>query len=89
MDEKVVESGIGELRDRVGMLETGLAENTAATKRIESNTSEIIDLFDSFKGAMKVLEGIGKLAKPMSYIAAFAASVAAVWAAIKTGIGPK
>ncbi len=71
------------------MLETGLAENTAATKRIESNTSEIIDLFDSFKGAMKVLEGIGKLAKPMSYIAALAASVAAVWAAIKTGMMPK
>lgn len=89
MEDDQIGSGLGELRDRVGMLETGLAENTAATKRIESNTSEIIDMFGNFKGAMRVLEGIGKLAKPMSYIAALAASVAAVWAAIKTGIGPK
>ena len=87
--ENPIESNLGDLRDRVGHLEKGLAENTAATKRIESNTSDIIDLFDSFKGAMKVLEGIGKLAKPMSYIAAFAASVAGVWAAIKTGVMPK
>jgi hypothetical protein len=89
MNENNVESGLGELRDRVGKLEDGLAENTAATKRIETNTSDIIELFDSFKGAMKVLEGIGKLARPMGYIVACAASIAALWTAIKTGIMPK
>ena len=89
MEEDQIGSGLGELRDRVGMLETGLAENTAATKRIESNTSEIIDMFGNFKGAMRVLEGIGKLAKPVSYIAAVCAAVASLWAAFKTGIMPK
>lgn len=82
-------SDLGELRDRVGHLEKGLEENTAATKRIETNTSEIIDMFDSFKGAMRVLEGIGKLAKPLGYIFGVGAAIASIWAAIKTGIGPK
>lgn len=89
MSDKDVESGLGELRDRVGNLERGLADNTAATKRIETSTHEIIEMFESWKGAMKVLEGIGKLAKPMSYVAAFAAAVTSIWVAIKTGIMPK
>lgn len=84
-----IESGLGELRERVGHLEKGLAENTAATKRIETNTAEIIDMFGNFKGAMRVLEGIGKLARPVSYIAAVGASAAGIWAAVKTGIMPK
>lgn len=87
--EEQLSSGIGELRDRVGNLERGLAENTATTKRIETSTHEMVEIFDSWKGAMKVLEGIGKLAKPMSYIAALAASVTGIWVAIKTGIMPK
>lgn len=89
MEDDQIGSGLGELRDRVGHLEKGLAENTAATKRIESNTSEIIDMFGNFKGAMRVLEGIGKLARPVSYVAALGASVAGIWAAFKTGIMPK
>lgn len=89
MEDDQIGSGLGDLRDRVGHLEKGLAENTAATKRIESNTSEIIELFDSFKGAFKVLEGIGKLAKPMSYIAGLLAAVAGIWTAVKTGVTPK
>lgn len=31
-----------------------LKENTDATKRIEANTAEMLDVFESFKGAMKV-----------------------------------
>lgn len=89
MQERIVESGLGELRERVGHLENGLAENTAATKRIETDTSEMVEMFRSWQGAMRVLEGIGKLAKPVSYIAAVGASVAGIWAAIKTGVMPK
>lgn len=89
MDDSKINSGLGELRDRVGNLERGLADNTATTKRIETSTHEMVEIFESWKGAMKVLEGIGKLAKPMSYIAALAASMAGIWVAIKTGIMPK
>lgn len=74
-----VESGIGELRDRVGNLEKGLADNTATTKRIEMDTAEMLDIFKSWQGAMKVLEMIGKAAKPLAAIATFAAAVGAWW----------
>ena len=66
-----------------------LKENTDATKRIEANTAEMLDVFDSFKGAMKVLNWIGKAAKPMGYVVGLCASIAAFWAAIKSGVTPK
>lgn len=66
-----------------------LKENTDATKRIEANTAEMLDVFESFKGAMKVLNWIGKAAKPMGYVVGLCASIAAFWAALKGGVSPK
>jgi hypothetical protein len=66
-----------------------LKENTDATKRIEANTAEMLDVFESFKGAMKVLNWIGKAAKPMGYVIGLCASIAAFWAALKGGVTPK
>lgn len=66
-----------------------LAENTNATKRIEANTAELLDVFESWKGAMKVLTWIGKAAKPLGYLVGLGASMAAFWAAIKGGVTPK
>lgn len=88
-DMTKVDSGLGELRDRVGNLERGLAENTEATKRIESNTSELIDAFESLKSAFKVLNWIGKIAKPVGYMAGAVAAVIGMWTALKSGIHPK
>ena len=66
-----------------------LAENTNATKRIEANTAELLDVFESWKGAMKVLNWIGKAAKPIGYVVGMGASIAAFWAALKAGVQPK
>jgi len=66
-----------------------LAENTNATKRIEANTAEMLDVFESWKGAMKVLNWIGKAAKPIGYVVGVGASIAAFWAALKGGVYPK
>lgn len=66
-----------------------LAENTNATKRIEANTAEMLDVFESWKGAMKVLTWIGKAAKPLGYVVGFCASIAALWTAMKSGVHPK
>lgn len=66
-----------------------LAENTNATKRIEANTAEMLDVFESWKGAMKVLNWIGKAAKPIGYVVGMGASIAAFWAALKAGVHPK
>jgi hypothetical protein len=75
-----VSSGLGELRDRVGRLEQGLAENTATTKRIESDTAEMLDMFRSAKGGFKVLGYVGSILK---WAAAFAASITALWLSLK------
>lgn len=66
-----------------------LAESTNATKRIEANTAEMLDVFESWKGAMKVLNWIGKAAKPIGYVVGLGASIAAFWAALKAGVHPK
>ena len=66
-----------------------LKENTDATNAIKADTAELLEAFHSFKGAMKVLEWIGKAAKPMGYIAGLRASVTAFWAAMKSGVTPK
>lgn len=66
-----------------------LAENTKATKQIEANTAEMLDVFESWKGAMKVLTWIGKAAKPIGYVVGLGVSIAAFWTSIKSGIQPK
>lgn len=66
-----------------------LKENTDDTKAIKADTAELLEAFRSFKGAMKVLEWVGKAAKPIGYIAGFCASIAAFWTAMKSGVTPK
>jgi len=87
MSEIEVTSGLGELRDRVGRLETGLAENTAATKRIEasalrneSDTMEMLDMFRSARGGFKVLGLLGSILK---WAVAVGASITALYFTLK------
>lgn len=87
MTDEIEVSGMGELRDRVGRLETGLAENTATTKRIEtsalkneSDTLEMLELFRSARGGFKVLGVVGQIVK---WGVAVAASATALWLSLK------
>ena len=66
-----------------------LAENTETIKEIKTDTADMLEVFESWKGAMRVMEMLGKLAKPLGYIVGFGASVAAFWASMKSGVGPK
>ena len=66
-----------------------LKENTDDTKAIKADTAELLEAFRSFKGAMKVLEWIGKAAKPIGYVVGLGASIAAFWTAMKSGVTPK
>ena len=73
------------IQERMERIERELLENTKTTERIEAATSEIIDVFVSFKSAFKVLNWIGKLAKPLGAIAALVAAVTGIWVSVKTG----
>ena len=69
-----------------------LAQNTTMTKHAAvmaeataENTRDLVEFFTAFKGAFRVLEYIGKLAKPLGYIAAVGTAVTGLWATFKGG----
>ena len=66
-----------------------LADNTETIKEIKTDTADMLEVFGSWRGAMRVMEMIGKLAKPLGYIVGLGASIAAFWTAMKIGVGPK
>lgn len=66
-----------------------LAENTATIQEIKTDTAEMLTVFKSWQGAMKVMDMIGSLARPLGYIAALIAAVVGVWTAMKSGVSPK
>lgn len=74
---------------RMNKMEMLLSENTKSTSRTEKNTAEMLDVFQSWKGAMRALEMIGKLAKPLSYILGVGAALVAFWTALKSGVPTK
>ena len=71
------------LRLRVEQLEREVKESTAALRRVESSTNDLVDVFSAAQGAFKVLNWIGKLARPLGYIAMAVGAVAAAWSALK------
>ncbi len=70
-------------------LSAELKANTETTNQVQANTSEVVDLLRSFQGAFRVLAMIGKLAKPLGYIAMACSAILAFWAALKGGGVPK
>ena len=66
-----------------------LAENAETIKEIKTDTADMLEVFESWKGAMRVMEMIGSLAKPLGYIAALIAAVVGIWNAMKSGVSPK
>ena len=77
------------LTAEVAALKAKMDEHGQQITAIKTDTAEMLAVFQSWQGAMKVIEMIGKLAKPLGYIVGFGASVAAFWAAMKSGINPK
>lgn len=59
---------------------TLMAQNTAEVKRLADATAGVVNAFSAAQGAFKVLELLGKIAKPVLVITAAAAALTAwVW----------
>lgn len=71
------------LAARVEKLERHMHQNMAKIDRIERNTKNLVDTFDALSGGFKVLQGIGKFAKPVGYIAAALTGCLALWHGIR------
>lgn len=94
--KQAVETRLNDGADTMLALRYELAENTATTKKMstdveqtKSDTQELVALLNSFRGAMRVLEMIGALAKPLGYIIATVAAVYGLVSAVKGGGLPK
>jgi hypothetical protein len=68
---------------RFDTVEEALALNTQATNTIKSNTDDLVEILNSWRGAMKVFEFIGKLAKPIGALVTFFLALWAAWPAKK------
>lgn len=71
------------LAARVDKLEQHMKTNMAKIDRIERNTKDIVDTFAALSGGFKVLQGIGRFAKPVGYIAAALTGCLAMWHSVK------
>lgn len=77
-----VNQRLNEGAETMRQLRADIADNTETTRRIQTDTSELVELLRSFKGAFSVLEKLGKLAKPLGYIAMAASAMVGLWAAL-------
>lgn len=75
--------------DRLGNLEIGLSANSMATQRIESNTTEVVELMRDLKAAWRVIDIASKVAKPIGWLAGIGAAVLAFMGTIKGWWLPK
>lgn len=71
--------------ERMRQIQSDLAENTADTRQVREDTREMVEFFRSMKGAFRVLELLGKAARPLGYIAAMGAAFVGLWAKFKSG----
>ena len=82
---ETVDQRLDDGADTMKGLRADIAENTATTKQVQMDTSELVVLLKSFKGAFSVLEMLGKLAKPLGYIVAVVGGVLGIVAMVKGG----
>ena len=77
-------------QDRMTAIEANLAANTKATQELAAAVQDVVAFFSAMAGALKVLDMLGRLAKPLGYIIALFAAAVSFWVAIKSGhIGPR
>lgn len=77
------EQRMSNIEANVDTLRADVASNTAATRAVAENTRELVELFESFKGAIRVLNWLGRLAKPMAYIVGLGTACVGFWVALK------
>lgn len=73
---------INDLHARVTNIEQIQVGHLAQSNAIKADTEELLSTFNALKGAWVVLNAIGKLAKPLTFIA----GLFGAWYALKGGV---
>lgn len=78
-----VRINFSEHAERLAEFEKKLDANSAATARVESSTRDIVEMMESWKGAMKTIGAVGTALRPLTWILAFCTALLGLWAAVK------
>lgn len=55
-------------------------------KALEESTAPVIETYNDLEGTLHVLQMMGRIARPVGYIAAAVTSLVGLWIAIKKGL---
>lgn len=87
MDE--LHDRIRNLEEQQASLQASVREAAASVHGLNGSIKEMLDVFASWKGAMKTLEMLGRVARPMAWIIGLGTSAVALYTAIRAGVGPQ
>lgn len=76
---KDIHSRLQDGDERMDTLEIAVNDNTTLTQTVKDDTAEIVEAFKSLTGAIKTLDAIGKIAKPLASVISLAGAVVAGW----------
>lgn len=60
-----------------------LIANAEAIERVEASTAGIVDMMQTWTGAMRTIDAVGKVLRPITYIIGFITALVALWAALR------
>ncbi|SIT00182.1 hypothetical protein [Achromobacter sp. MFA1 R4] len=87
-DEHLSDAFIRSLYARVVQMEKdttsnaeATARNTASIEAIRQNTQDIVDTFQALSGGFKVLQGLGRVAKPLAYVVGLGTAIITAYSA--------
>lgn len=78
-----MKSQLADVSSRVAGLEDHQKAHMIQTAQTQTNTEELLEAFIAAKGAWKVLNFIGKVAKPLIYAATIIAPIVVWWNQLK------
>ncbi len=67
------------------VLAQGLHEERQELQELKQQLAELLEFFTAMKGAFKVLNWVGKVAKPLAAIVMLGGACVAFWTAVKGG----
>lgn len=82
---KDIHSRLDQGERRMDKMDTAIQENTTITSGVKADTTEIVEMFKSWTGAIKTLEQIGRVARPVSYIIVLVSSILGLIFVSKSG----
>lgn len=75
------------LQGQIDSLRQAIDENTALTQKVHESTSGLIEILEALRGGMRVIEFLGRIARPVGYIVAAGTAIFTAYKTTRWGIG--